>query len=53
MKVQITKQEGFKPYLFVQANETVYNIETIDEWIRQLELARIWLAGTTRKAVKK
>ena len=43
MKVQITKEEGKKPYIYVEANEIIYQTETIDEWIRQLRIARAWL----------
>ena len=45
MKVQITKQEGFKPYIFIVANETAYKADTIAEWIRQLQIAKKWLEG--------
>lgn len=50
MKVQITKQEGFEPHIYVQANEIIYEAATIDEWIRQLRIARSWLV---KKATKK
>lgn len=49
MKVQITKQEDFKPHIYVQANDTSYKVETIDEWIRQLRIARAWLVKTATK----
>jgi hypothetical protein len=45
MKVQIVKHEGTKPYVFIFANETVYKTETIEEWIRQLRIAKKWLEG--------
>jgi hypothetical protein len=45
MQVQITKQEGYKPNVVIRANtETAYDVATIDEWIRNLRLARTWLA---------
>ena len=46
MKVQISKQEGFKPYICITANETVCKVETIEEWIRQLRIAKRWLEGS-------
>jgi hypothetical protein len=49
MKVQITQQEDFAPHIWVQANETIYKVETIDEWIRQLRIARAWLVRKKAK----
>lgn len=49
MKVQITKEEGHKPYVCVTASEIIYQVETIDEWVRQLRIARAWLVKKAKK----
>jgi len=49
MQVEITKEESKKPYVCIRANEVAYEAVTIDEWIRQLRVAKAWLTRKTAK----
>ena len=49
MKVQIGKKEGCHLYVQVTANEIIYKPETIESWIRQLRIAKAWLAKKGEK----
>jgi hypothetical protein len=44
MKVLIERKEGYAPHVKVYADwETANTAEVIDEWIRNLRLAKAWL----------
>lgn len=45
MRVTIDKTEGYYPSIRIAADDTACRVETIDEWIRQLRIARAWLRG--------
>jgi hypothetical protein len=49
VKVEITKNEGKQPYVRIIADEVVYNPASIDEWIRDLRLAKAWLVRRRAK----
>lgn len=50
MKVLIQKQEGYEPHVKVYADWEVANsVEILDEWIKNLQLAKAWLKKANKK----
>ena len=43
MKVELAKQAGFRPSVWVQANETIYDECEIEARIKMLRVAKAWL----------
>lgn len=49
MQVKIAKQEGYTPWVQVEASDTVKTLNGIDSMIRQLQVARAWLKKELEK----
>lgn len=51
MKVLVQKQEGYLSFIKIYADwEIATEISTIDEWIRNLRLAKAWLERQRARA---
>jgi hypothetical protein len=53
MIVQLSKTEGYKPYVSISASESVYKPASLDTMIKQLQTAKKWLESVVPPEPKK